>query len=237
MNLVAARHDVARALRDHGAALVIVGLVQEATAGIHVAPEVQAGARTDFAPAGDERFGVERFRDVVAPGDRVERAQQIRHEGRASAFAGVAGGAGELAEHHPGRMADDIGVLELGEVVLVVVIGRAVTARLGGRVGHAHRPDFQPRVFAGVRVARHHRIGDVVAHLDGGANRAAEGRAVQPVADSDHAVFEAVGGQRRRDDGGGVQGERRRGRAQQQRGGGGAQASGCQQEAHGCVLR
>src|SRR3546814_16348582 len=71
----------------------------------------------------------------------------IRHEGRASAFAGVAGGAGELAEHHPGRMADDIGVLELGEVVLVVVIGRAVTASLGGRVGHAHRPDFLPRVF------------------------------------------------------------------------------------------
>ena len=84
--------------------------------------------------------------DVVAPGERVERAQQIRHEGRASAFAGVAGRAGELAEHHPGRMADDIGVLELGEVVLVVVIGRAVTASLGGRVGHAHRPDFQPRV-------------------------------------------------------------------------------------------
>ncbi|MPM83147.1 hypothetical protein SDC9_130210 [bioreactor metagenome] len=134
-------------------------------------------------------------------------------------------------------MADDIGVLELGEVVLVVVIGRAVTASLRGRVGHAHRPDFQPRVFAGVRVARHHRIGDVVAHLDGSANRAAEGRAVQPVADTDHAVFEAVGGQRRRDDGGGVQGERRRGRAQQQRGDGGAQAPGCQQEAHGCVLR
>ena len=32
-----------------------------------------------------------------------------------------------------------------------------------------------------------------MAHLDGGANRAAEGRAVQPVADTDHAVFEAVG--------------------------------------------
>src|SRR3546814_5998549 len=90
-------------------------------------------------------------------------------------------------------MADDIGVLELGEVVLVVVIGRAVTASLGGRVWHAHRPDFLPRVFSGVRVARHHRIGDVVAHLDGGANRAAEGRAVQPVADSDHAVLGSRG--------------------------------------------
>ncbi|MNM95541.1 hypothetical protein D3C81_1079910 [compost metagenome] len=226
MNLVAARHDVAHALGDHSATLVIVGLMQKSTTRIDVAPEVERRALANLAQAGNQRLGVEHFRDVVAPGQRVERTQQVRHEGRARAFAGVAGSAGELAEHRAGRVADDIRILELGNVVLVVVIGRAVTASLSGRVGHAHRPDFQPRVFAGVAVARYHRIGDVVAHLDGGANRAAEGRAVQPVADSDHAVFEAVGGQRRRDDGGGVQGERRCVRAQQQRGGGGAQTPG-----------
>ena len=57
VNLVAARHDVARAARPRRRSC---GRRSGAGShrGIHVAPEVQAGARTDFAPAGDERFGV-----------------------------------------------------------------------------------------------------------------------------------------------------------------------------------
>ena len=56
-------------------------------------------------------------------------------------------------------------------------------------VGWARSSDaLRSRVFAGVRVARHHRIGHVMPHLDRGAHRAAERRAEQPVADADDAV-------------------------------------------------
>jgi ParB-like chromosome segregation protein Spo0J len=72
VRLHAPRDDIARALRDDGAALVVVGLVQEAAARIDVAPQVQRRAAADLAHAGDQRLGVHHLRDVVAPGQRVE---------------------------------------------------------------------------------------------------------------------------------------------------------------------
>ena len=95
--------------------------------------------------------------------DEIERVAQAAREFGASSIAGI-GGQG--------------------------VSGGA--ARLGGRVGCAHRPDFDPGVLAGVAVAGNHGVGNVVAHLDGRAHRAARPGAVEPVADADDAVFEAV---------------------------------------------
>ena len=107
----------------------------------------------------------------------------------------------ELAEHLAARVANDIGVLELGQVVLVVVVDRAIPAGLRRRVGRAHRTYFRPGVFASVGIAGHHGVRDVMPHLDRGAHRAPGPGAVEPVADADHSVLQAVGRERRRDDG------------------------------------
>ncbi len=75
----------------------------------------------------------------------------------------------------------------------MVLVRRPVTAGLGGRVGRAHRLDFDPGVLAGVAVAGNHGVGNIVADLDGRAHRATRPGAVEPVTDADDPVFEAVG--------------------------------------------
>src|SRR3546814_3901619 len=68
--------------------------------------------------------------------------EQIRHERRARALAEVARRRDELVEHLGAGVADDIRVLEFGEVVFVILVRGSIAARLGGRVGRAHCPDF-----------------------------------------------------------------------------------------------
>ncbi|MPM60010.1 hypothetical protein SDC9_106857 [bioreactor metagenome] len=75
----------------------------------------------------------------------------------------------------------------------MIFIGGAVSTSLCRRVGRAHGTHFDPRVLAGVRVGRDHRIGDVVPDLDGRAHRAAGPGAIEPVADTHHPVFQAIG--------------------------------------------
>ncbi len=53
VDLSPARDDIACALGHHCTGLVVVGLVQETPAGIHVAPEVHRGACTDLTHAGN----------------------------------------------------------------------------------------------------------------------------------------------------------------------------------------
>src|SRR3546814_9704898 len=57
VQLPPAGHDVARTLGHHGTRLIVVGLVQETTTRVHIAPQVHATARSDLALAGNERLG------------------------------------------------------------------------------------------------------------------------------------------------------------------------------------
>lgn len=192
VDLAAAGYDVARPLGHHRPCLVIVHVMQETAAGVDIAPEVEGAARADFTPAQYQGFRVERFGKVVAPGEGVQGAEQVGHKGRARPFAAIAPLAGELAEDIAAGMADDIRILELGQVVLMGFVGRAVTAGLCRFVGRAHGGDLRPGVFAGIGITGDHRVGYIVTDLNGGFDGATVGRAKQPIADTDNAVFEAV---------------------------------------------
>ena len=51
MQLAAAAHDVSSALGNNRSGLVVVGLMQETTTRVDVAPQIQSGTCTDFAHA------------------------------------------------------------------------------------------------------------------------------------------------------------------------------------------
>src|SRR3546814_1639840 len=72
MQLPPAGHDVTRTLGHYGARLVDVGLVQETTTRVHITPQVNATARSDFTLAGTQPFGVHGHRHLVAPGKPVQ---------------------------------------------------------------------------------------------------------------------------------------------------------------------
>ncbi|MCY1304735.1 hypothetical protein D9M70_545030 [compost metagenome] len=168
VELAAAGDDIAGALGHHGPCQVVVALVQKPAAWVDVAPEVAAGSGADLTLAGRQRFRVEQLGNVVAPGEGVEGAQQVGHEGAAGSCAAVAEAGGELAERIAAGMADHVGILELGQVVFVVVVGRAVAAGRRRGVGRAHQSHLQPGIGTSIRVAGHHRIRHEVAHLDRG---------------------------------------------------------------------
>ncbi len=193
VDLAAAGNDIAGALRDDGTALVVVGLVQESASRVDGAPQVERGPRPNFAHARDQCFRIDGLRHVVAPCHRVERAQQVWHEGRACTLAGIARSTGELAEHGTTGMADYVRILELRQVVFVVLVCRAIATGLRRGVRHAHGTHFDPRVFASVGIAGNHGIRHVMANFHRCPYRAAEGGAKEPVADPDDPVFEAIG--------------------------------------------
>src|SRR3546814_9291226 len=68
-------------------------------------------------------------------------------------------------------------------------------------------------------------VGNVVAHFGGCAHGAARPCAIEPVADADDAVFEAIGRCHRADDGCCIEGVAARGAEQQQRSHASAQAA------------
>src|SRR5690349_1601736 len=103
MQLIVSSDDIARALRDDCARFVGVGLMEKAAAWINVAPEIERGATTHFPEARNQRFGVKRFGQVVAPANRVERGEQVRHEGTSCALADVAAGLREDLERNRRR--------------------------------------------------------------------------------------------------------------------------------------
>src|SRR3546814_2233160 len=74
---------------------------------VHIAPQVHATARSDLALAGNERLGVHGLRHVVAPGQRVQSAEQVRHEGCARALAEIPRTRDELVEHIAAGMTED----------------------------------------------------------------------------------------------------------------------------------
>ncbi|MNF68429.1 hypothetical protein D3C84_502860 [compost metagenome] len=135
MHLTGACGDVASALGDHRAGLVVIALVEKAAARVEVPPQIAGLAAADLASPRGEGFRVHRLGNPVAPRDRVQGAEQVGDVRRCGALAGIARAAGELTENIATWMADDIGLLELGHVVLSHMVGRAVAAGLGGRGG------------------------------------------------------------------------------------------------------
>jgi hypothetical protein len=68
MRLPVAGNHIAGPLRHDGGGFEVVGLYQKALTGINVAPHVSRGLTTNFTDPRHERFGVETFRDAMAPG-------------------------------------------------------------------------------------------------------------------------------------------------------------------------
>src|SRR5258708_29188591 len=108
--------------------------MQEASAGIGIAPEIHGDATADLPHPRNQRFRIHRLGDVVAPGDRIEGAQQVGYVWSAGACADVAGLTGELIKGGASGMANHIGVLELRQVILMVLVGGSVASRLGSRI-------------------------------------------------------------------------------------------------------
>ncbi|MCY1297468.1 hypothetical protein D9M70_469070 [compost metagenome] len=223
VQLTAASDDVPGALGHHRGGLVVIGLVQESAAWVDIAPQVHRAAGADFSLARYQGFRVHPLGYVEAPGERIERAQQIGHEGPASSGAGIPRRRRKLAEEVAAGVTDDVGILEFCQVVLVAVVGRAVSTRLCLGVGRAHRLHFHPGIGSGGRVAGDHGVGHVVPDFHRGSDRAAAVAAVQPIANTDHTVCQAVGGEYRRHQGRRVEGERRQARREQDGGDAGAQ--------------
>ncbi len=191
MRLAAAGDDIAGALGDHGGGLVVIGLLHKTTARIDRPPQVAGYRRSNFAATRNQCFGVQHLGQVLPPGQRIEGAQQIRHERRTGPGTVVAELAGEAPEEKCARMTDHIGILETEQRVLVCLIGGAVAPALRAGIRRAHQRHLAPRIGAGVRVSRHHRVGHKMPNLDRSFDLAAVGCTAQPVADPDHAVGQA----------------------------------------------
>ena len=199
MGLPGAGDDIGRALGSGRRGLVVVHLGQEAAARIDIAPQVAGLAQ--LTHAGRQRLRVERLGNAAAPCQGVQGREVVGLEGRRCPGAGHAEGAGEAAEGLAGGMANGVHILEAQVLVLSPVgIGRALSS--GQRLAQRRRQRryLPPGVVAGVLVAGDHQLGNIVAHLHRGANRAARPGAVEPDADADDLVVQALGGKCRGDD-------------------------------------
>src|SRR5258708_36811416 len=105
--------------------------MQEASAGIGIAPEIHGDATADLPHPRNQRFRIHRLGDVVAPGDRIEGAQQVGYVWSAGACADVAGLTGELIKGGGSGRANDRGVLNLRQAFLKVLAEVSAATRLG----------------------------------------------------------------------------------------------------------
>ncbi|RMR39509.1 hypothetical protein ALP86_200021 [Pseudomonas amygdali pv. mori] len=67
----------------------------------------------------------------MAPGNRIQCAQEIRHVWSSSTWAGVARITRKSAERRSPGVANDVSIFEFSQAVFVVVIGCPVAAILG----------------------------------------------------------------------------------------------------------
>ncbi|KPY50205.1 hypothetical protein ALO48_200010 [Pseudomonas syringae pv. rhaphiolepidis] len=131
MDLSNSGDHIASTLSNDRSCLVIVGLMDEAAPGVNATPHVPREKAAHFSAARDERLRVHRFRNAVAPGNRIQCAQEIRHVWSSSTWAGVARSTRKLAERCSSWMSDNVSIFEFSQAVFVVVIGGPVAAILG----------------------------------------------------------------------------------------------------------
>ncbi|KPX52645.1 hypothetical protein ALO37_200095 [Pseudomonas savastanoi pv. glycinea] len=131
MDLSNSGDHIASTLSNNRSCLVIVGLMDKAAAGVDASPHVSREKAAHFSAARDECLRIHRFRNAVAPGNRIQCAQEVRHVWSSSTWAGVARSTRKPAERCSSWMSDNVSIFEFSQAVFVVVIGGSVTAILG----------------------------------------------------------------------------------------------------------
>lgn len=89
----------------------------------------------------------------MPPSQGIKRAEQVRGERSTGSGAAIPGRRSELAEHIAARMAYDISILELRQVIFMTDVRGPVPTGLRCGIGLAHGPGFDPGIFSGVAVA------------------------------------------------------------------------------------